>query len=302
MARASLHPIDVTLRPVSIASFAALVGATIATWLLAVGLTQIVGGACLPLHEGALVFRTEIATSTSAAPVERKIRATTIVSRDPFDSTMHVDVGATFDGGGVCPGSFRLVAAAIDDAAPERSIAILESESGSALDAPLVRVGSAVGGSRVISVGSSRVWLRGTKGACFIGATPPPRVASAESAQPSVAPVPGVRAVDDTHVLVDRSLRDALLEDPQTSMRALIIAPETTAGKTTGVRLMKVTPGSIFYALGMRAGDVVKSINGFDVSSPEKMLEAFATLKSAPSLQVELVRRGAPTTLSVEIR
>jgi S1-C subfamily serine protease len=46
----------------------------------------------------------------------------------------------------------------------------------------------------------------------------------------------------------------------------------------------------------------VRSVNGFEVGSAEKMLEAVALLKSAPSIDVAFVRDGASKTLSIEIR
>src|SRR5439155_24190190 len=104
--------VSTSIGRISVASFAALAGATLATWMLAVGLTQIVGGACLPLHEGALVFRTEVATSQPPPAPTGRIRATTIVTHDPtnnpFDSTMHAASApkSTALADAPCPGGF----------------------------------------------------------------------------------------------------------------------------------------------------------------------------------------------------
>jgi general secretion pathway protein C len=289
---------------------AAIAGATLSTWMLAVGLTQIVGGACLPLGESALVFRTEVASTSSSAtqgptpaPTGR-IRATTIVTNDPFDSTTHAASSTIAITPSIaspqCPGGYRLAASVIDDDAPERSLAVLESASGTALDAPLVHVGSPVGAAEVVSVGASRVWLRTSTGHCFIGTTPP--TAPTSSTPPSPTNALGIQHIDDTHVAVDRAVRDALLESPQDLMRALLVAPETSGGKTIGLRLMRVTPGSLLSTLGLRVADVVRSVNGFEVGSAEKMLEAIAILKTAPTLDVAFVRDGTPKTMSIEIR
>lgn len=44
-------------------------------------------------------------------------------------------------------------------------------------------------------------------------------------------------------------------------------------------------------ALGMENGDVLRSVNGLDITSPENALDAYARLRSAEHLDVR-VRRG----------
>jgi general secretion pathway protein C len=40
----------------------------------------------------------------------------------------------------------------------------------------------------------------------------------------------------------------------------------------------------------------VREINGFDLTSPERALEAYVSLRSATELRVGLLRSGAPVT------
>lgn len=51
----------------------------------------------------------------------------------------------------------------------------------------------------------------------------------------------------------------------------------------------------------MRNGDRLESINGFEVASPEKALEAYARLRTAAQLRLRLVRAGAPVELTVNV-
>ena len=299
-------------------SLATFLLATGATWFLAVGLTQVVGGACAPLQQGAVLLRTDVATSNaiptpanSAAP--RALRATTIVVGNPFDSETRAAglVGAPGPAPASlvdeprCAGGLRLVVAAVDDAHPERSLAIVETATGSALDAPMVRLGSSLPGGRVARIGSARVWLERAGRPCWIGTSAQPIASAGTVAPPIPAPPPplaGIARIDDTHTAVDRTLRDRVLESPSDFIRSLQILPETRDGKTIGLRLVRVLPGSLFSAIGLRAADVVTRVNGFDVGSPESMLTALGTLRSAPSLEVALIRDGAPTSLTLEMR
>ena len=60
--------------------------------------------------------------------------------------------------------------------------------------------------------------------------------------------------------------------------------------------------GSLLDTLGMKDGDVMKSINGFDMSDPQKALEAYARLRSADRLTVAMERGGAPVNIDINIR
>jgi general secretion pathway protein C len=304
-----------------IVSGTVLLFGTATSWLLAVALTQMVGGACLPLQQAAIVFGTDVA---SAAPLSsptpaKNASAKTILRSNPFDSVTGPildpeETPATSEGGVVqappsaCASTMRLVVAAVDDADPERSLAVL---SNGASGRPMVRTGSIVDGKRVLGIGAQRVYLREGEGYCWIGTT----VAAPVVAKPKLdeskgvvidtgipKPINGIERIDDTHFAVDRLLRDKILDSPTEFMKTLQIAPEVQGGKTVGIKLLRVVPGSLFAVLGLKPADVVRTINGFEVGSPEKMLEAYAKLRTAPQLQVGIVRDGKPTTMEVEVR
>ena len=291
---------------------------TSASWLVAVGLTQLVGGACLPLEQAAILFRTDIASAAPLYPsaLKKNASAKKILAANPFDSVTGPildpdEVPITSEGGVVqaapaaCASSMRLVIAAVDDADPARSLAVL---SNGAAGRPMVHPGSIVDGRRVLGIGVRRVYLREGEGYCWIGTTAPVAKSGGgglggvtiEPATPK--PLNGVQRIDDTHFAVDRLLRDKILDSPSDFMKTLQIAPEVQGGKTVGIRLMRVVPGSLFAVLGLKPGDVVRTINGFEVSSPEKMLEAYAKLRTAPQLQVGLIREEKPLAVEVEVR
>ena len=49
-------------------------------------------------------------------------------------------------------------------------------------------------------------------------------------------------------------------------------------------------------------GDTIETIDGVDMTSPDKALELYTRLHSAAQLTVRIVRRGQPLTLTYEIR
>ena len=78
--------------------------------------------------------------------------------------------------------------------------------------------------------------------------------------------------------------------------------PSIKDGKPNGFKLYALRPGSIFARLGMQNADLIKAINGLDMSTPDKALEAYAKLKSASHLTVMLERRNENITLDYQIR
>jgi general secretion pathway protein C len=293
---------------------------TASCWLVAVGVTQVIGGKWFPLEPAAIILRTNVASASTIAPSTppRNASAKAILAKNPFDSVTGPildpeDVVVT-EGGVVqappsaCASSLRLVVAAVDDD-PARSLAVLSNGSNGK---PMVHEGSMVDGRKVLGIGPQRVYLREGESYCWIGTTMPvatpakPAIGGGPGVtiQPNGPPpaVTGVERIDDTHFAVDRMLRDKILESPSEFMKTLQIAPEVQGGKTVGIKLLRVVPGSLFGVLGLKPGDVVRTINGFEVGSPEKLLEAYGKLRTAPQLQVGVVREGAPIAVEVEVR
>ena len=85
-------------------------------------------------------------------------------------------------------------------------------------------------------------------------------------------------------------------------MRQARIVPEQENGKVVGIRLFGVKPDTLLGTLGMENGDRLEKINGFDMTSPEKALEAYARLRTADHLTVSVNRRGQETNLDYNIK
>ncbi|MCA9623366.1 MAG: hypothetical protein KC731_30305, partial [Myxococcales bacterium] len=64
-----------------------------------------------------------------------------------------------------------------------------------------------------------------------------------------------------------------------------------------GLELRGLRKGSLWEALGFEAGDVVDSVNGYGLATPDEALTAYAALQGERQLQVRLRRHGRPMTL-----
>ncbi len=105
----------------------------------------------------------------------------------------------------------------------------------------------------------------------------------------------GVRRLDATHVEITRAAFEALLADPsQLAARA-----EQVPG---GFRVLAIARGSVLDRAGLHDGDVIRGVDGMDVSTPATALEVYQQLRSANRLTIDLDRGGEPVQISVAIR
>ena len=54
--------------------------------------------------------------------------------------------------------------------------------------------------------------------------------------------------------------------------------------------------------LGVQNGDVLRTINGFDLSSPDSALEAYSKLRESDAFSIAMVRRGQPKTMEYSVK
>jgi general secretion pathway protein C len=111
-----------------------------------------------------------------------------------------------------------------------------------------------------------------------------------------------VERLSDTEFNLSRAAFENLFDNVLELGRHLKVVPESKDGRRVGVRLFGVRPATWLAALGVQNGDRIESINGFNCAEPEKLLEAYARLRTAAELHVKLTRRGAPVELAVHIR
>lgn len=70
------------------------------------------------------------------------------------------------------------------------------------------------------------------------------------------------------------------------------VVPAFERGRATGFRILAIEPNSMLERLGFEGGDVVHSINEFDLTSPEKALRVYSSLNAAKMIAVRFTRAG----------
>lgn len=302
----------------------------IAALLNAQAITQLIGVGLQP-DEKQLTTPPAVARMVPAATsATRTTSADPILARNAFD---HVTgpLQAPADTGGAlastpsnldtndiwnvpsCDGVKVLIIAASSD--EDWSFAALSGSDGKS---QLKRRGGEMGGKKVHHIGWDRVWMDNSGQLCQAklvdkaitpaSTTPaPPPIASApapasgaKTLDPAIAK--GIAKRSATEFDIDRATLDKILENQADLMRQARVVPEQENGRTVGIRMMGIRPETLLGTLGMENGDRLQTINGFDMSSPEKALEAYARLRTADKLTVQINRRGQNMNLDYTIK
>jgi type II secretory pathway component PulC len=95
------------------------------------------------------------------------------------------------------------------------------------------------------------------------------------------------------------------MTDPKRAMLGVLIPDDFEDGETRGVRLTAVTPGSGAERAGLKAGDLLTSINGQSLAaegktSPQKrMKEAMRKMKAGDEAKIDFERDGRARSTTV---
>ena len=80
------------------------------------------------------------------------------------------------------------------------------------------------------------------------------------------------------------------------------IVPSFQGGKSNGFKLFSIKPDSIYSKLGIKNGDIIQRINGYEMTSPDKALEVYQKLRDASTINIDVIRRGKNQTMTYHVR
>jgi general secretion pathway protein C len=208
----------------------------------------------------------------------------------------------------ICEDTRVLLIVASED--PSWSLATIASGRGEPL---LRRAGDPVEGRSVLAIGWDRVWLAEPGARCQVRIGDNPRAPAPPAPRPAATRPPRrgalpheiasrIRQVSEREFIIDRTAVETILEKQGELLRSTRIVPAREGERVIGVRLARVAPSSLLSAIGLRRGDTIRSINGFDLTDPQSALQAYARLRSADHLAVALERGGKAMTIDLRIQ
>lgn len=205
---------------------------------------------------------------------------------------------------------------------PKNSYAIIEEEK--KREQGVYRVGSEVpGGAKVKAVEWDKVILdvagkdeileiqEGMTGGVMAAPSPFSALATGSAPSPGSSATAalgqtgggqGVQVISPTEYVVDRSEVDTALENMSQLFTQIRAVPHFEGGESTGFRLFAIRRGSIFDKIGLKNGDIIRSINGQVMNDPTRALGLLEELRNVSDLTVQVTRNRKDETLNYSVR
>lgn len=101
-----------------------------------------------------------------------------------------------------------------------------------------------------------------------------------------------VRATGANQYMVARDQLAAQIRTPD-FLKQATLAPSSGGG----FLVRQIQPNSLYEKLGLRAGDVIKSVNGQPINSAEDAIRLYQQMSSISSVQMEIIRGGKSEAL-----
>lgn len=314
---------------------------TITAGFTASGVTRLMAGSWLPLEGGAPTeagLLDAAGGAENSAPGSQPPNIKAILKRNMFDpetgalwppKAEALPEGAIVDGGEVgaelapgamppaCEGKLKMIASVYAPDRPDWSFVSVDIGAGDPL---LYRIGSTVDGKQVDSIYPKATFLKAGAALCsLVMFEPPPAKGAAKKPTPTVATTAAtatnpnksklapdeldknIEKVSDTKYNVQRALVDKLLSNQAELMRAARVVPHEQNGQVVGVKLYGIRRKSLLGKLGLQNGDLLRTVNGFDMASPDSALQAYSKLRDASSLSVAVTRRGRAMNIDYNV-
>jgi general secretion pathway protein C len=298
----------------------------VAAYFQASGLSYVLGNLVGPRTAHAA----QLPVSKLRAPArEERPSAEAILARNPFDSTYvreappapgpeeMVTPGPDWYADPPCDKARVVLIASSDD--PAWSFAALAGPDGVAM---LRRRGDEIAGYKVAYVGDrrevrdglggkdgaagDRVWLTSSNGArcqAVLGGKIAKGAAPAAPKEKDKGSdlLSKIRKTGDRQYEVDRTAIESLIANPAELMKVRAV-PEKDGDRVVGLKLHGIPKGSVLDAIGLMSGDRLTSINGYEMTDPHSMLDAYTKLMTADHVVASIVRGGKPTSIDLAVK
>jgi type II secretion system protein C len=296
-------------------------GATLAGWVSAMGLSRVATG-FLELPEDAALTDVSGTPSADASGEDEPPRSRrtgnrrtskknyidSIVTRNIFDSSKVGQTGNTeaFTGD-ERKSDLKVVLLATIVAEPaDFSSALIAEEKGSGAVGYGIN-DDLLGEGVIAGIEPRRVLIRRSDGSLeYIAMEEGQSYKKAEKGGSSSAAADddsGIEKTGDNKYTVEQEVIDQIMENPEKLYSQIRVVPHKDAnGDIDGYRVSGVRRKSFFYKLGVKNGDIVHNVNNKPLTSMSSAMDAYNSLADAKSFNFEITRRNQRQTFDYEIR
>ena len=191
----------------------------------------------------------------------------------------------------------------VDKDNKEDSVAIISVKSKRPPEG-IYHIGDSVEGALITNILRNKVILRiNGKDELLEKDEEPNRTGTATTSSPSRGYVPPANNSPlSREIPLKREDVEEAMSDLQNLLTQASIKPHFSNGEPDGLAITGVKSGSIFRRMGLRNGDIVKSVEGNDIRSPEDLISLYNDLQSEEEVSVQIIRRGQERTNVLKFR
>jgi general secretion pathway protein C len=80
------------------------------------------------------------------------------------------------------------------------------------------------------------------------------------------------------------------------------LVPVLDEGRVNGVAITRIASGSLLTDAGLRAGDVLKEINGTEIDGLATLMGLYSRLQSEKELRAVVLRQGKPISVKITLK
>ncbi|MCS6957061.1 MAG: PDZ domain-containing protein [Aquificaceae bacterium] len=163
-----------------------------------------------------------------------------------------------------------------------------------------LRVGSQVSAYRVVSIERNYLILVKGEDRLAIGFRFSQESAPDASYSPA-KPLPTPQASKSVQSAISKGELERITADPGIMFRQIRLVPFVQEGRTRGFLFEWVEPGSLFERAGIRAGDVLLSINNQEIRSGEDAFRILQVLRNESSIRLNIQRGNEILEISLRV-
>ncbi len=97
--------------------------------------------------------------------------------------------------------------------------------------------------------------------------------------------------------MIERGIRDF----PKLLSQARVV-PHFVDGQADGFVISDIVPGSLYDQAGLKNGDIIRKVNGQQVTSAQQAMAMYQALQKASSIDLDILRAGQALRLHYDIR
>ncbi|MGD9158754.1 MAG: type II secretion system protein GspC [Desulfobacteraceae bacterium] len=184
----------------------------------------------------------------------------------------------------------------------EKSVAIISVKSKRPPQG-MYYIGDSVEGALIKNILTNKVVLSVNGKDEILEKNEEPTRTSAASYSPVREPVRRASTSVPTRTIpLQRDDVEEALSDLQNLLTQASIKPHFSDGEPDGLAITGVKVGSIFRKMGLRNGDIVKSVEGNEIRSPEDLISLYEDLQSKENVSLKLIRRGRERDINLRFR